>query len=216
MIGVTIGVGKAYFRMAELAAESVRQFTGLPVEVIAHTPGEEHPAKYKLKLLEQFPGTVFYFDADTRMVGPWPGLLEYDNSPKFVASLHDPSKAKDRDARHYKIDPRRWFYSGLWIANREHHGEAFKAAYEICHRKDYRTSFAYEQTAMNVAIQRAGCALDPIPWERHVVCDEPNQYKIPPKASVLHIAGRSLHVKNRKIFEREIFRRTPRNHETHH
>jgi|LSQX01.2.fsa_nt_gb hypothetical protein len=203
---VTIGVGRAYREMAELAAASVQRWTGLEPVVIRNTRGI-HPAKYKLKLLEQFDGPVFYFDADTRMVGPWPELLGYGSSPAFRASAHEPAAAVAQDCAHYKLDQRVYFYSGAWIANREHHGEAFRLADEICHAEGYVTQFAYEQTALNVSMQRLRIPIEPLPPARHVICTRGRQYAIPPDAALLHVAGRGLQIENRKIFEREIMRR---------
>ena len=206
MIGVTIGVGRAYREMAELAAESVQKWTGLNVRVVTSTQGC-HPAKYKLLLLEQHDETVFYFDADTRMIGPWPEIASYEDRTDFIASKHDPTDARDRDCGRYGLDNNRYFYSGLWFANRKHHGEAFHAAYELCHSDDYRTEFQYEQTALNVAIQRYDIQLAPVPWERHVVCDNDNASRVAKATSMLHIAGSHLQGVNRRIFEREILRR---------
>lgn len=205
MIGVTIGVGRPYREMAELAAESVRKWTGLEVRVVTNTQGC-HPAKYKLLLLEQHDQTVFYFDADTRMVNAWPELREYEGRESFIASKHDASEALDRDCEHYKLNPDRFFYAGLWIANRQH-AAAFKHAIELCQSDYYRTSFGVDQTALNVAMQRFDVDFQPLPWERHVVCAPENLHKIPADASVLHIAGAHLQGENRKIFEREILRR---------
>lgn len=207
MIALTIGVGTAYGRMAELAAESVTKHTGLDVQIIRDCGDEPHPAKHKLRLLRDYPGeVVWYFDADVRMIAPWPDLDSYDAVTRtFRASRHDPSAAARRDCREYTLDLHRFFYSGLWFANLEHHGHAFHVAWQLCHRTDYRTSFAYEQTALNAAIQREGIPFEPIPPARHVVCD--GRQEIPEDASMLHVAGRSLHCPNRKIFERAIFRR---------
>lgn len=205
MIGVTIGIGRAYREMAELAAESVRKWTGLDVDVITDAAGMR-AAEVKLTLLERYSETVFYFDADTRMVNAWPELREYEGRESFIASKHDASEALDRDCEHYKLNPDRFFYAGLWIANRQH-AAAFKHAIELCQSDYYRTSFGVDQTALNVAMQRFDVDFQPLPWERHVVCAPENLHKIPADASVLHIAGAHLQGENRKIFEREILRR---------
>jgi len=205
MIGVTIGVGRSYREMAELAAETVRKWTGLDVDVITDTAGMR-AAEVKLTLLERYSGTVFYFDADTRMVNAWPELREYEDCEAFIASRHDASEAVDRDCEHYNLSPDRYFYSGLWIANRRH-AEAFNRALELCHSADYKTAFGVDQTALNVVMQKLGVPFRSLPWNRHVVCVPENLHKIPADASVLHIAGAHLQGENRKIFEREILRR---------
>ena len=206
MIGVTIGVGRPYREMAELAAESVRKWTGLEVHVVTNTR-DCQPAKYKLCLLEQYDQTVFYFDADTRMIGPWPEIASYDGKAEFFASLHAVTNASVFDCQQHGLDHKRYFYSGLWFANRKYHGVAFRAAYELCHSDDYNTAFQYEQTALNVAVQRYDIPFEPIPWERHVVCDNDNAGRVAEATSMLHIAGGHLQGVNRRIFEREILRR---------
>lgn len=206
MIGVTIGIGRAYREMAQLAAESVRKWTGLDVDVMTDAAGMS-VSEVKLTLLERYSGTVFYFDADTRMVGPWPGMAEYDGRPEFCASLHDPTKARDCDCQRHGLDSGRYFYSGLWFADRKHHGVAFREALELGTSSDYMTEFQYEQTALNVAMQRYDVSFQALPWERHVVCTPENLHKIPADASVLHIAGAHLQGESRRIFEREVLRR---------
>lgn len=205
MIGVTIGLGRPYREMAELAAASVRKWTGLAVDVITDSAGMR-AGEVKLTLLERYSGTVFYFDADTRMVNAWPELRDYEDCEAFIASRHDASEAVDRDCEYYKVNSDRYFYAGLWIANRRH-AEAFKHALELCQSDYYRTSFGVDQTALNVAMQRFDVDFQSLPWERHVVCSPENLHKIPADASVLHIAGAHLQGENRKIFEREILRR---------
>jgi hypothetical protein len=154
MIAVTIAVGEQYERLAEAAAQSCERYTGLRTQIIRKTPGESSPARYKLQLLRQFPGqTILYYDADARFLRPW-DVSPYENQPWPVVVLDWPSDARDEDCERYSIDRGRYFASGFWIANGRH-VEVWQDAHRLAVAADYATAFKYEQTALNVAIQRA-------------------------------------------------------------
>jgi lipopolysaccharide biosynthesis glycosyltransferase len=201
MIAVTIAVGDQYERLAEAAAASCERCTGLPTHVIRETPGESKPARYKLQLLRLFPGqTVLYFDADTRFLRPW-DVRGLDDMRAFAAVLDMPSDARNKDCRHYGIDPHRYFNSGIWIANGRH-VEAFALADQISHAPDYRTGFRYEQTALNVAIQQLNVPVVFLDRRYNAICDPACQ--MPADPVVVHRAGGKPGGDHERIFERTI------------
>jgi lipopolysaccharide biosynthesis glycosyltransferase len=201
MIAVTIAVGEQYQCLAEAAADSCQRYTGLDVHVIRDAPGESQPARYKLQLLRLFPGeTVLYFDADTRFLRHW-GVRGLDDFPAFAAVLDMPSAARDDDCRRYGIDPQKYVNSGIWIANARH-AEAFALADQICHSPDYRTSFRYEQTALNVAIQRLNVPVVFLERRCNAICDP--ACKMPADPVVVHRAGGKPGGDHERIFERTI------------
>ncbi len=159
------------------------------------------PARYKLQLLRLFPGqTVLYFDADTRFVQPW-DVRGLDDMRAFTAVLDMPSDARNKDCRQYGIDPQNYFNSGIWIANGRH-AEAFALADQICHAPDYRTGFRYEQTALNVAIQRLNVPVVFLDRRYNAICDP--ACKMPADAVVVHRAGGKPGGDHERIFERTI------------
>lgn len=159
MIAVTIAVGEAYQRMAALAAASVKKHLGLEPVIITDV-NTHAPAFSKLALLHRFPGeTILYFDADTRILRPWPwDVRKFDHHPFPVVTLDWPSAARDTDCARFKIDPGLYFSSGFWIANFSH-VDVWEAAAEFALSPGYATDFKYEQTALNVAVQRAALPL---------------------------------------------------------
>jgi lipopolysaccharide biosynthesis glycosyltransferase len=201
MIAVTIAVGDQYQRLAEAAATSCERYTGLATHIIRQTPGESKPARYKLQLLRLFPGqTALYFDADTRFLRPW-DARGLDDIAAFAAVLDMSSAARDHDCSRYGIDPQRYFNSGIWIANARH-AEAFAVADQICHAPDYRTGFRYEQTALNVAIQRLNVPVVFLDRRYNAICDP--ACKMPAEPVVVHRAGGKPGGDHERIFERTI------------
>jgi hypothetical protein len=71
-----------------------------------------------------------------------------------VLVLDWPSEARNVDCERYGIDRGRYFASGFWIANGRH-AEVWENAHKLAVAPDYATAFKYEQTALNVAVQRA-------------------------------------------------------------
>lgn len=204
MIAATIGVGKAHARMARLAADSAAEATGLDVEVLTEIPDDvSSPAAYKLRLVERYQQTVLYFDADVRFLRPWVAIESYDDREAFFASQHDLTSAVARDCEINGLDPARYFYSGLFIAN-ERHRAMFARAERIVSSRNYKTQFAYEMTGVNIAAQRLGVPVQFLAPYLHAVCDP--AVELPADPVCLHIAGRSLQGINRAIFERELIK----------
>jgi len=205
MIAATIAHGTAYRELAGLAAESVRKHTGLETVVLSPSDFPQsklrHPAYAKLLLLRHFEGqSVLYFDADVRFVRDW-DVAAIRDTDHFVAVADMPSKARDADCKRYKLDPVWYVNSGLWIAN-QRNAAALEVALHLANDPAYWTAFRYEQTALNVALQRYRVPIRLLDPRYNWICSP--QHPPPPDATVLHIAGGSLQSRNRAIFERAI------------
>jgi hypothetical protein len=161
MIAVIVAVGELYRSMAQRAAASVRRMTGLDCVVLSNPPAKK-PAFGKLLVFRQIRGTVLLLDADTFITAPW-DVSSFEGTEALVAVADLPSKSRDLDCAHYSVDPEKYFNSGVIIANSEHHTNLFEAAYSEAISSDYRTHFRFEQTALNVAAQRASVSLKLLP-----------------------------------------------------
>jgi hypothetical protein len=202
MIAVTIAVGERHEQLAEQAAASVEWSTGLRAYVLRETPGEWQPAKYKLKLLEMFSSeSVLYFDADTYFVRKW-DVRQFDGDTEFIAVRDMPSGARDADCYRYDIDRERYFNSGIWIANNRNHGRAFHLAHVLCHSPTYQTRFKYEQTALNVAIQRLAVPVRFLDNRYNWLCDP--KVKRPDEPVVIHMGGGRFGGPHERIFNEAI------------
>ncbi len=202
MIAVTIAVGRYYQDLAREAAASVEWSTGLRTSVITETNGEKRPSNFKLRLLDWWPDeTVLFFDADTRFLRPW-NVSMFDGLQAFAASLDMPSSALDADCARYQIKPERYFNAGVWFANRRFHKQAFDFADTLVHSPQYVTRFQYEQTALNVAIQRFQIPLLELPRRYNALCDP--KTPIPDDAVVVHRAGGRSDGPHEKIFRKAI------------
>jgi hypothetical protein len=182
MIAVTIAVGSSYVRRAEVAAESVRKHTGLEA-IIVRDPNPNYPSAFgKMRLLERFDCPIFYFDADTVMVRPWdPSEIQ-----QFSASLDFKSRARDMDCSRYNILPGLYFNTGVMIMLPEHKPVMLEAL-EIAISPSYRTAFRFEQTAINVAVQRSGIEVNYLPRKYNAMCRQGRP--MPGDAVILHAAG---------------------------
>jgi len=206
MLAITIADSVAYRRMAELAAASVRDHTGLETRIVEPAAGVP-AAVAKLLLLQDWPDqTIVYFDADTRLVADW-DLRPFDQRPYFAAVPDLLSDALTADCKRFKLDPVRYVNSGVWIAN-QRHAAAFAWAYQFATDKSYRTSFGWEQSALNAALQRHQIPLHFLDRRYNWICRQDNPP--PPDAVLLHVAGGSLHSDNRSIFERALRERADR------
>lgn len=79
MIGVTIGVGSPFRKLADLAAACVEKHTGLTCHILNEThfnrSGLKHPAALRLAMFEYFNDSdILYFDADWLCMNSWDPL----------------------------------------------------------------------------------------------------------------------------------------------
>jgi hypothetical protein len=198
---VIVAVGPAFERLAELAATSLRRYTGADPVIIREAPAGRPPAAAKLGLLDLFPGeTVLFCDADTRCVRPW-DLSPWESFRGFAAVRDLPSKAKQQDCERYGLDPSRYFNTGVWIAG-SNCLPVFRDAAELMDSPDYRTAFRYEQTALNVALQRSAVSSQILDRRYNAICRQDELF--PDDAVLLHCAGGCLHGPNRVLFEKAI------------
>jgi hypothetical protein len=92
MIGITIGVGDLYKKVAETSAEFLKQHTGLNSIIIDSEQFMEsklsHPAALKLKLFDfTNEENILYFDADWFLVNNWDPTIFQNN--KNIIACHD-------------------------------------------------------------------------------------------------------------------------------
>lgn len=124
-----------------------------------------------------------------------------EDIPAFAAVLDMPSEARDDDCRRCGIDPQKYVNSGIWIANRRP-AEPFALADQICHAPDYRTGFRYEQTALNVTIERLNVPVVFLDRRENAICEP--AFKMPDEPVVVHRAGGKPGGDHERIFERTI------------
>ena len=132
MIGVTLGVGETYLRLARFAAERLRRFTGLDSVILDESHFRSRPldCAHLLKLhafdfVES--ENILYYDADLIFVDHW--------RPQQFAGARELICVRDltfadwiqQDAALHRLSPYDYFNSGFFIANRAHHGQL------LCH-----------------------------------------------------------------------------------
>jgi hypothetical protein len=203
---VIVAVGPAFERLAELAATSLRRYTGADPLIIRQAPAGRPPAAAKLGLLDLFPGeTVLFCDADTMCVRPW-DLSPWESFRGFAAVRDLPSRARQQDCDHYGLDPAQYFNTGVWFAGPDCL-PVFRDAAALMDSPDYRTAFRFEQTALNVALQRSAVASQILDRRYNAICHPDD---LPPDDAVLlHCAGGCLHGPNRVLFEKAILDAAP-------
>jgi hypothetical protein len=198
---VIVAVGPAFARLGELAAESLRRYTGADPVIVREAPAGRPPAAVKLQLLDMFPGdTVLFCDADTRCVRPW-DLSPWESFRGFAAVRDLPSRARQQDCDYYHLDPALYVNTGFWFAGPDC-VPVFRDAAELMRSPDYRTAFRWEQTALNVALQRSAVAVQLLERRFNAVCAP--TFPPPADAVLLHCAGGCLHGPNRVLFEKAI------------
>src|SRR5438067_5347021 len=164
MLGITIGTGEYYSRLAKRAARAVEEKTGVKTIVL----GDEHfaasglPAPHHLKLrLFDFVDDdfVMYFDADMVCLNSWkPERVARKDAVVAVAESARPLHV--RTAQDWEIPLGMYFNAGLLILNRQHHREWLR---ETEHFVQTDTKFAeydpYDQAALNITRHRLGLKL---------------------------------------------------------
>ncbi len=165
MIAVTIGIGRDYQRLAELAAESCRAATGLETLIL----DESHYRKYgivgspmllRYHLVDEFPNvdSILHFDADMVFMKPF-DAHRLANSGALVAVRDCYSQPWIRSAAQaIGISAKTYFNGGFLVMDPRRHGPLLRLARN------------YERTA-TVGFQ-AQCALN---WAR-MITDEPVNY----------------------------------------
>lgn len=118
MVGVTIADTPKFYKMAQLAAQSVEKHANIPTHII--TQGKASASwLWKFELWDMFPNdTVFFFDADTIMVKDV-DLTPFDNQTKFIA-VKDQYITEHSDLTTCNLDANIYFNSGVMFFNQQH------------------------------------------------------------------------------------------------
>lgn len=164
MIGFTIGTGP-FRELAERAAETFRQTTGLPCVVIGDDEykgsGLRYPHHLKYHMFDLVDSeTVFYFDADLWWMREWNYRSMLEASDGKLIVVRDLLKSGHilKDARDFEIDVSVYFNSGFMVLHRDTHECMLKAAKGIYAREIlspmYLSNSKFkDQTSMNIARQ---------------------------------------------------------------
>ncbi len=188
MIAVTIGCGP-YREMAELAANSVNEQTGLDVIILDDEhlarSGAADPRHLKFHLFDLVDcDNLVYFDADMAFLRPWNPSL-WKNREEIVC-VRDLPWSIGPEAIRFGIPVFEYFNAGLFIVNREYHRgwlELAERTFEVV-RGDL-----YDQTALNYARVTLGLPLKFL--DRRYNCIGyglgPSSFEIP--VCVAHAAG---------------------------
>lgn len=159
VIAVTIGVGEKHGFLANLAAESCRRQTGLPVHILDESALSRHnlakPHHLKFRLFQEFRSaeTILYFDADTIFLKTF-DVSSFIDLPEFVCvrDVWDRNWIYE-DAARVGIAPKEYFNSGFFIANRRHHSALLAKAEGLVGKI---VSQYCDQTVLNAARAQLG------------------------------------------------------------
>ena len=164
MVGFTIGTGP-FLELAERAAETFRQTTGLPCVVIGDDAykgsGLSYPHHLKYHMFDLVDSeTVFYFDADLWWMREWNYRSMLEASDGKLIVVRDLLKSGHilKDARDFEIDVSVYFNSGFMVLHRDTHECMLKAAKGIYAREIlspmYLSNSKFkDQTSLNIAMQ---------------------------------------------------------------
>lgn len=107
ILGVTVGVGSVYEKMAILAASCFTKHTGIPAIVLGDSQFAAsklpHPAALRLKLFEYVSAeTVVYFDADWFCLSDWKPLVPTE--PRPLLACRDFILKSESPDQHYEFE----------------------------------------------------------------------------------------------------------------
>src|ERR1051325_8949622 len=165
MIGITIGTGEYYSRLAKLAARALEEKTGVKSIIL----GDEHfaasglPAPHHLKLrLFDFveDESVLFFDADMVCLNPWrPERLARKHALVAVAESARPLHV--RTAQDWGIPLNEYFNAGLLILNRKCHRDWLRETERFVKTDQKFAEYdPYDQAALNITRHRLGLKLE--------------------------------------------------------
>ena len=165
MVGVTMGVGEYYSRLARHAAQAVEEKTGIKVVILTdeHFASSGLPAPHHLKLrMFDFVNheSVLYFDADMVCLSPWsPERLARMDALVAVAESARPLHV--RTAQDWEIPPGKYFNAGLLLLNRRCHQDWLRETeHFVLTDKKFAEYDPYDQAALNITRHRLGLKLE--------------------------------------------------------
>ena len=126
LVGITIGCGEKFSRMAEFAAREWTRCTGRPGIVLDHIEqtrrglSEPHRLKFDLfRLVDHRVDAVAFFDADMVFLEEFdPVALTGPDGFAAVRDLHDQTWIID-DAARARVRPQDYFNSGFFLIHRD-------------------------------------------------------------------------------------------------
>ena len=161
MVAVTIGVGE-YRALAERAAGSIRQMTGLDTIILddAHFASSGYKLSHflKLKLFDLVRAEwILYFDADIVSLAPWnPRIFAERNA--LIAVADRPGPISIPECRLWGFPVSEYFNAGFLILNRDLHSRWLVATDEFA--KSQPPMPFPEQSPMNIMRHRLGLKID--------------------------------------------------------
>jgi hypothetical protein len=168
MTGVTIGTGE-FVALAEQAAQSFRDTTGLPCVVLGdsqyNVSGLAYPHHMKYKMFDLVDDDVLiYFDADLWWMRNWDPVTMIEGHEGKLMVVRDLIKAPHivKDSELFNLDLSDYFNSGLMVLHRDPHVLLMNLARSIFDRiisdprlgPKERSKFK-DQTSLNLAVQMA-------------------------------------------------------------
>ena len=165
MVGITIGVGEYYSRLARHAAQAMEEKIGVRVAILTdeHFASSGLPAPHHLKLrMFDFVNheSVLYFDADMVCLSPWsPERLARMDALVAVAESARPLHV--RTAQDWEIPPGEYFNAGLLLLNRRCHQDWLRETeHFVLTDKKFAEYDPYDQAALNITRHRLGLKLE--------------------------------------------------------
>ena len=165
MVGITIGVGEYYSRLAKYAAQAVEEKTGVKTTILGdqHFASSGLPAPHHLKLrMFDFVDdeSLLYFDADMVCLNSWkPAYCAREDAVVAVAESARPLHV--RTAQDWEIPVEEYFNAGLLILNRKCHWEWLRETERfVLTDKKFSEYDPYDQAALNITRHRLGLKLE--------------------------------------------------------
>jgi|SRR5438105_3805724 len=165
MVGVTIGVGEYYGRLASLAAQAMQEKTGIKTTVLTdkHFASSGLPAPHHLKL-RMFDlvdaESIVYFDADMACLRPWKPQ-HFANSDAVVAVAESARPLHICTAQDWGIPVEKYFNAGLMILNRKYHQDWLRATERfVLTDTKFKEYDPLDQAALNITRHRLGLELE--------------------------------------------------------
>lgn len=164
MVGVTIGVGEYYRRLARHAARTVEEKTGLKTIIL----GDEHfalsgfqaPHHLKLRMFDLVDDeSLLYFDADMVCLNPW-SPERFARKDAVVAVAESARPLHVRTAKDWEIPVENYFNAGLLILNRSHRDWLRETELFVLTDKRFAEYDPYDQAALNITRFRLGLKLE--------------------------------------------------------
>jgi hypothetical protein len=165
MVGVTIGVGEYYSRLAKYAAQAMEEKTGVKTTILTdeHFTSSGLPAPHHLKLrMFDFVDdeSLMYFDADMVCLNPWsPERCARKDAVVAVAESARPLHV--HTAQDWEIPLGEYFNAGLIILNRQYHGDWLRETERFVHTDNKFAEYdPYDQAALNITRHRLGLKME--------------------------------------------------------